>query len=175
MQAWLRELEFQGPFDFAKRAWTTSVRQEPLVYRLRVWDDVAGTFRQLARAGGVDVEGVLDIGESQHGRTRLVEFCCAVEGKHRSHRAGLEYSWYDFASTFPIDHLRIEFLHVESKELAEGIELALLEDYRWRFKDRPPLNGSSGKAKKVEQWLASLDRQPRKDGWLDLDGLVPRQ
>lgn len=168
-------LRFEGPYDFFARAWRGVVRRGPLVYRLRVWDSSAAAFRSIPRAGGVDTSGVLDIGESGDGRVRLDDFCSAAGGAPRSHRAGWEYSLngYGFESAFPRESLRIEFVHLTSKDLAEAIELALLEDYRWRFKDRPPLNGSAGKYKKVDAWLRSLGRVPRTpEGWLDLEGLL---
>jgi hypothetical protein len=156
-------LTFEGPFDFVSRSWRGIIRREPIVYRLRVWDADASTFRSIPRAGGVDLDGVLDIGESDDGRRRLDDFCCALEGKPRSHRAGWEFSinGYDFGSVFAPDSLRIEFIHLGSKELAEALELALLEEYRWRFKDRPPLNGSAGKYRKVRQWLEQQGRAAR--------------
>jgi hypothetical protein len=169
-------LTFEGPFDFVSRSWRGIIRREPIVYRLRVWDADASTFRSIPRAGGVDLDGVLDIGESDDGRRRLDDFCCALEGKPRSHRAGWEFSinGYDFGSVFAPDSLRIEFIHLGSKELAEALELALLEEYRWRFKDRPPLNGSAGKYRKVRQWLEQQGRAARDiDGWIDLSGLLP--
>ena len=171
-----RDLPFEGPFDFFARSWRAAVRREPIVYRLRVWDAETSTFRSVARAGGVDADGILDIGESEDGWRRLDDFCCAAKGKPRSHRAGWEYSGngYDFGSVFAPESLRIEFIHLPSKELAEALELALLEDYRWRFKDRPPLNGSAGKYSKVYEWLAQQGRTPRDaDGWIDLSGLLP--
>ena len=72
----------------------------------------------------------------------------------RSHRAGWEFSinGYEFGSAFAPDSLRIEFIHLCSKELAEALELALLVEYRWRFKDQPPLNGSGSKYRKVHWW-----------------------
>jgi hypothetical protein len=170
-----RSLAFEGPFDFVGRSWKTAIRPEPIVYRLRVWNSETLSFRSIARAGGEDADGVLDIGESENGRRRLEEFCCAVEGKPRSHRAGWEYSGngYDFGTVFPPATLRIEFLHLGSKELAEALELALLEEYRWRFKDRPPLNGSAGKYRKVLTWLTQRGRTARDAaGWLDLSGLL---
>lgn len=169
-------LIFEGPFDFVSRSWRGVVRREPIVYRLRVWEVGTSTFRAIPRAGGVDPDAVLDIGESHDGRRRLDEFCCALEGKPRSHRAGREFSihGYDFGSLFTPSSLRIEFIHLGSKELAEALELALLEEYRWRFKDRPPLNGSAGKYRKVHQWLERQGRVPRDvDGWIDLSGLLP--
>jgi hypothetical protein len=169
-------LTFEGPFDFVSRSWREIIRREPIVYRLRVWEAGTSAFRSIPRAGGVDPDGVLDIGESDDGRRRLDDFCCALEGKPRSHRAGWEFSinGYDFGSVFAPNSLRIEFIHLGSKELAEALELALLEEYRWRFKDRPPLNGSAGKYRKVHQWLERQGRDARdSNGWIDLSGLLP--
>jgi hypothetical protein len=170
------DLRFEGLFDFLGRTWRAAVRPEPIVYRLRVWDAARLSFRPVPRAAAVDVDGILDIGESADGRRRLEDFCAAVECKPRSHRAGWEYSamGYDFGSVFAPASLRVEFLHLARKEMAEALELALLEDYRWRFKDRPPLNGSAGKYRKVDAWLREQGRAPRDaDGWLDLSGLLP--
>jgi hypothetical protein len=170
------DLLFEDPFDFVGLAWRAAIRREPIVYRLRTWDSAKSQYRPVSRAGGVDTDGVLDIGESGNGRTRLDDFCAALSGKMRSHRAGWEFSTngYDFGSVFAPTDLRIEFVHLQRKELAEAIELALIEEYRWRFKDRPPLNGSAGKYRKVETWLKSLGRSPRDaDDWIDLTGLLP--
>lgn len=171
-------IKFEGPFDFVSGAWRSIVRQEPIVYRLRVWDAEGKRWRVLCRAAGDDAQGILDIGESEYGMRRLGDFCDAIQGKKRPHRAGWEYSQngYDFASVFPPDSLRIEFIHLGSKELAESLELALLEEYRWRFKDRPPLNGSAGKYRKVVSWLRRQGRTPiDAQGWLDLSGLLPSE
>jgi hypothetical protein len=111
-----------------------------------------------------------------------VRFRFEVLARDHSSRAdrlsasGWEFSinGYDFGSVFAPDSLRIEFIHLGSKELAEALELALLEEYRWRFKDRPPLNGSAGKYRKVRQWLEQQGRAARDiDGWIDLSGLLP--
>lgn len=169
-------LPFIGPFAFVARTWVPHVRPAPVVYRLRALDAEGGGFRAIGRAGGVDTSGTLDVGESGNGARRLLDFCLALEGKPRSHRAGWEFSpiGYDFGSVFPSTALSLELLHVSSKELAEAIELALLEEYRWRFKDRPPLNGSAGKGRKVCAWLEGQGRRPRTpEGWLDLAGLLP--
>ena len=169
-------LRFMGPFGFFDRTWDASAPHDAIVYRLRVWDADTGRPRPVSRAGGVDRDGILDIGESQYGRGRLRAFCCAAEGKLRSHRAGRQYAaaGYDFASIFAPETIRIEFISLGKKVLAEALEVALLEDYRWRFKDRPPLNGSDGKWRKVERWLTGMGRVPRNaDEWLDLRGLLP--
>jgi hypothetical protein len=111
------------------------------------------------------------------GRGWLDRFAKVALGeKLASHRAGIDYSaeWgYDFTTVFPPARLRIDVLQVTSKELAEAIELELLERYRWAYKDRPPLNSAEGKYRKVHDWLTGQNREPRDDeGWLNLNGLV---
>lgn len=171
----LRRLPFVGPVPLATREWLAHARPEPMAYRLLAWDPVTDRPRPIPRAAGVDDSGLLDIGESGNGRQRLRDLLGAAQGKPRSHRAGWEYSvaGYDFGSAFPLETLRVELLHVDSKPLAEALELALLEDYRWRFKDRPPLNGSTGKINKTVAWLQSLGDRPHDDqGWLNLQPLL---
>ncbi|MCD6498055.1 MAG: hypothetical protein J7M25_07095 [Deltaproteobacteria bacterium] len=175
---WLKRLKFEGPYQLSNGAWQEHARSEPMVYRIRAWDLKTKKPRPIPRAARLDTSGILDIGESEKGLGRIEAFLGAAQGKKRSHRAGLEYSAneYDFGSVFPLNTLMVDFLHVESKELAEALELALLEEYRWLFKDRPPLNGSAGKYRKVYDWLHdTIGRDPRDaDGWLDLEGLLPR-
>ncbi|MFW6087447.1 MAG: hypothetical protein ACODAG_09595 [Myxococcota bacterium] len=165
----LRKLRFSGPYGLATGEAVACARPQPMVYRLFAWDGSTDGPRAIPRAVTVDEEGVLDIGESANGKRRLTDFLGAAQGKLRSHRAGWEYAVYEFTSTFPLDTLHVEILHVDSKELAEAIEVALLEDYRWRFNDRPPLNSSAGKPNKTVSWLQALGTRPRDDeGWLNL-------
>jgi hypothetical protein len=121
----------------------------------------------------VDKEGILDTRESEYGRTRINAFATvAVDERRASHRAGYEYSveWgYSFHSVFPSEHLRVDVLTLPSKQHAEAIELALLEWYRWIYKDRPPLNSSGGKWRTVERWLREQGHEPRINGWLNID------
>jgi hypothetical protein len=173
----MRRFRFSVPFNVTAREWRSTIRNEPIVYRVRVWHADGSGPLPIKRAGGDDPHGILDIGESQHGRGRLERFAKVALGeKLLSHRAGVEYSttWgYDFATVFPSAQLRIDVLKVSSKELAEAIEMDLLERYRWDHKDRPPLNSSAGKYRKVFAWLMSMQREPRdSDGWLNLDGLI---
>ena len=168
---------FSEPFGVIQRGWRTTIGYGAIVYRVRAWKPDGSGPLEINRAAGADPDGILDIGESGRGRDRLEAFARSALGeKLVSHRAGIEYSaeWgYDFASAFPHAHLRVDVLQVSCKELAEAIELFLLEQYRWRYKDRPPLNSSAGKYRKVKKWLEDKNRDPRNAaGWIDLDGLV---
>ena len=154
------QYRFEGPYGFASGEWRNPLRgvAQPIVYRLRTWKDDGSGPRPINRAAGVDEEGVLDIGESSDGARRLSDLLAACKGVDAPNRAGLSYApgWYDFASVFPIATLRIDFIRLASKQLAEAVELDLLEDYRGMLKDRPPLNGSDGKQKAVARWLRWL-------------------
>ena len=168
------QLRFEGAFAFRDAPWLKLTDQEPIVYRLRVLANGGRAFRRIRRATGVDDLGVLGIGESGRGRSRLRDFWKAAAGEARSHRAGRDFAWYEFGEVFGLDLLRVEFVRLGSKDLAEAVEAALIEEYRSDFKDRPPLNGSSGKVRKVVRWLEGLGRRARDDdGWLDLSGLLP--
>jgi len=171
----IAKLRFSRALRVADREWNDA-RDEPIVYRIRAWRPDGRGPLPIARAGGTDAEGILDIGESEYGCTRLNAFATvAIEERRTSHRAGYEYSttWgYSFGSLFPSAHLRVDVLTLPSKHHAEAIELALLEWYRWTYKDRPPLNSSGGKWRKVEHWLRKQGHEPRIDGWLNIDGII---
>lgn len=173
----LDSLAFLGPFSLVGRGWLGVVGQVPGVYVLRsVGPD--GAPVRVPRAGDTDDRGVLDIGESGRLRGRLDDLRGACLGQPRSHRAGWDDFAYDVGARYPAATLCVEVLPIpigrrDARVLAEALELALLESYRGRFKDRPPLNASAGKYRKVSHWLTSLGRAPRDaSGWLDLSGLL---
>jgi hypothetical protein len=107
------------------RRFATTIRYEPIVYRVHAWSADGSGPKVIKRAGSEDPHGILDIGESQHGRGRLGRFAqVALGDKLVSHRAGIDYStgWgYDFATAFPPAQLRIDVLRVASKELADAV------------------------------------------------------
>ena len=169
-------LAFSGPLPLVARAWSGDVGHVPGVYVLRSIGG-GGVPCAVPRAGAIDERGVLDIGESSRLHRRLDDLRGACLSLPRSHRAGLAYATYGFAANYPLETLHVDVLTLpagsDGKRLAEAIELALLETYRWRFKDRPPLNGSAGKYNAVAAWLQSRGRVPRDgEGWLDLGGLL---
>ena len=170
------DLAFSGPFPLVTRAWSGDVGDVPGVYVLRSMG-VGGVPCAVPRAAGFDERGILDFGASSRLHGRLDDLRGACLSLPRSHRAGLEYSTYGFAANYPLETLHVDVLTLsagaDGKRLAEAIEFALLETYRWRFKDRPPLNGSAGKYNAVAAWLRSRGRVPRDgEGWLDLAGTL---
>ncbi|MBZ0119464.1 MAG: hypothetical protein K8H88_20915 [Sandaracinaceae bacterium] len=148
----------------------------PIVYRVCAFDDT-NKPRAIPRAAGSDATGTLDVGESGRGSRRLRTLSRVLHGKKGSHRAAWEYRWYHFSEVFPLAQLRLQFVQVKSKELAEAIECQLLEEYRTEYLDRPPLNGSGGKADAVEAWLQGQGLvEPRDEkGWLKLTGIIPSE
>ncbi|MGE0397190.1 MAG: hypothetical protein AB7T06_10760 [Kofleriaceae bacterium] len=165
------QLRWKGPFavDAALHAQCSGA----IVYRVRAFDP-SGRARVIHRAGGDDISGTLDIGESGDGSDRMYTLMRVLNGNSGSHRAAWEYRWYDFHITFPVAELRLDIIEVGEKKLAEAIECALLEEYRTEFLDRPPLNGTSGKPAAVERWLRSQGAEPRdSDGWLRLESVMP--
>lgn len=165
------QLKWDGPFkiDGALSGRCSGA----IVYRVRAFDGSARP-RVIRRAAGDDASGTLDIGESGDGADRMYTLMRVLTGNNGSHRAAWEYRWYDFHLTFPLPELRVDMIEVGSKQLAEAIECALLEEYRTVFLDRPPLNSSGGKAGAVERWLCSQGAKPRdREGWLCLESVIP--
>jgi len=99
----------------------------------------------IPRALGTDPDGVLDIGEGQNLQRRLYEFWGRARGKAYAHSAAAEYASWELARHWPFDLLHFDFFHVPDKKRAEQAELEMLDEYRHRFYDRPPLNKSQGK------------------------------
>ena len=169
LPAALAALPFTTPVALTEESWREHVTRGPAVYRIRAWDLERDAPRAIPRLGGVDEMGIMDIGESGRGRTRVADFLGAAQGKPRSHRAGWDFYMYGVAEVVPLEALRVDALAVDDKDVAEALELALLEDYRWRYKDRPPLNGSAGKYRKVAAWLERRGIAARDGhGWLNI-------
>mgnify|MGYP001244603694 CR=1 FL=1 len=157
-----------------RRARRAPVRPTPLAGRRRLaraghaGDPEREAPRAIPRLGGVDPRGVLDVGASGRARARVGGFLAAAQGKPRAHRAGSDFHTYDVATVLPLEALRVDVLPVDDGEVAEAIELALLEDYRFRYKDRPPLH-TAGKHREVVTWLERRGLAARDDaGWLNV-------
>lgn len=169
LQAALAALPFGPPLPLVGGAWRAQVTPGPAVYRVRAWDLEREAPRAIPRLGGVDPRGVLDVGASRRARARVAGFVAAARGEPRAHRAGSDFHAYDVAAVVPLEALRVDVLPVDDEEIAEAIELALLEDYRFRYKDRPPLHGSTGKHREVTAWLERRGLAARDDaGWLNV-------
>jgi hypothetical protein len=108
------QFKFSRALRVAQREWREAIEDGPIVYRMRVSRKDGGGPQPINRAGGVDPDGIWDIGESKHGHRRLEDFArVAIEEKRASHRGGSEYSdeWgYSFASQFPRAQLRVDVL-----------------------------------------------------------------
>ena len=122
-----------------------------------------GRPRPIARAADRDLDGVLVIGESQYIAHRIATMAKAMKLEDRSrsysHRAGLDYSrghGWDYGRLFPLQALVVRWWPTKRHKL---LEAGLLERYRWRFLDRPPLNASIGSAGEAKR---------DNDGWLVL-------
>jgi len=94
---------------------------------------------------GIDTDGILDIGESANLANRLYEFLGRARGNSYPHSAAAEYSDWELFNHWPLEQLHFDFIHVNNKAAAERLELKVIDEYRSRFYDRPPLNKSQGK------------------------------
>jgi len=134
---------WEGPVLLTGDKWP-GVRPKAGVYRIRIFDP-AGRPMAIPRALGTDPDGVLDIGESGDLYGRLYAFWGRAQGKAYSHSAAAEYESWELTRHWPLDRLHFDFFHVDDKKAAEQAELKMLDAYRARFYDRPPLNKSQGK------------------------------
>lgn len=167
-------VQFDGPRGFDDESWKDHVSTSSGVYRLRAWAESGP--RHLTRASGaVDLDGILDIGTTSGLYGRLLELLRACRHGRGSHSAGLRFNHYGYATAFPLESLRIEVLPLATAPLAEALELALIEHYIWTFKDSTPLNSTQGNWRSVDRWLRSQGREPRRNGCVDLRGLLPDQ
>lgn len=139
---------WRGPVLLAAEEWP-GVLPSPGVYRIRSFNR-AGRPMAIPRALGTDPDGVLDIGEGQSLERRLYQFWGRARGKSYAHSAAAEYDSWELTRHWPFDQLRFDFFHVPNKKGAEQAELEMLDEYRSRFYDRPPLNKSQGKRWKHE-------------------------
>ena len=97
----------------------------------------------ITRAVGIDSEGILDIGESKHLGPRVKAFVsCAQKCAATGHAAGCRYASWGFADRWPLKTLRIRWRKFSSKNQAQREEARLMEAYRKRHLELPPLNRS---------------------------------
>lgn len=148
----LKQLKFRPPIK-ADNAELKTIENKPIVYRVIAWDNDSDKPKEITRVCGIDTEGIIDIGESKTGRTRLNSFFQSTKDDRKGHLAGAIYFVFVFSEKFPIDSIKLEYLYAETKEYAEAIEHMLLQNYRFKYMDLPPLNGTVGKYRKVPKWL----------------------
>lgn len=121
------------------------VNSEPGVYRIRAFNG-QGQAMCIARAGGIDRDGILHIGESEDLGRRIRDFRRCVENRTTGHKAGVEFWRYGFHDLFLPQNLRFDYVVTGTKERATELEYQLHQDYRKRHLDRPPLDGTSGRS-----------------------------
>ena len=119
------------------------IKNKPGVYRIRAFTK-QGKARCIPRAGGVDREGILHIGEAKNLEARMQMFMRAATKGKAAHHAGREFLEWHFERLIPRENLRVDFIETRTKEQAQRRERALHIEYRKEFLDRPPLDSTSG-------------------------------
>jgi hypothetical protein len=104
----------------------------------------------MRRFNGDDSEGILHIGMSGDLFKRLKSFHKgAIRRKFPAHFASSEFIKWKFDDLIPTDHLRFDFIETSGEDAAKALETELHRNYRSKFLDRPPLDGTSGKRFKI--------------------------
>ncbi len=144
-----RQITWKGPFrvDGDNAAYKAQLPYSPGIYRIRALTSPQKAA-SIPRCNGTDPHGVLHIGETADLRTRVRAFRNAAFGSGNSSAAGCEFRGSGFASQFPKETIYYDFDEMASKEAAVEGELALHDEYRKRFHDKPPLDSSIGKKKR---------------------------
>lgn len=102
---------------------------------------VISCSQELARAHGIDEQGILDIGESNSLRSRINAFKrCATGDSKKGHMAGWRYFQLGFDTIYPFDSLWICYRTCIDKEAAYLEEGRLLRAYVAQHYELPPLN-----------------------------------
>ncbi len=128
---------------------TDRLKHQPGVYRIRAFYEQAQP-RAVRRFNGDDPEGILHIGMSSNLFNRLRSFYRgAVEQKFPAHFASSEFIKWKFDKSVPADQLRFDFIGTPNAQAAKDLETELHRAYRYKFLDRPPLDGTSGKRFKI--------------------------
>ena len=113
------------------------------VYRIRAFTD-EGDPLPICRLGGVDPLGILHIGKSGNLGSRIRSFRQAAQGLKAAHHAGREFYEWRFERLVPRERLRFDYFETSTGREALSLERALHQEYRNKFLDRPPLDGTSG-------------------------------
>ena len=138
-----RRVKWSPPQLLLKGREGLDLKDRPGVYRIRAFTK-QGKPRCISRAGGVDREGILHIGEAKNLEARIQMFMRAATKGKAAHHAGREFFEWHFERLFPRENLRVDFIETRTKEQAQRLERALHVEYRKEFLDRPPLDSTSG-------------------------------
>jgi hypothetical protein len=121
------------------------LRNKPGVYRIRAFIDHKEPL-SINRLGGVDPFGILHIGKSNNLGVRIRAFRQASEGLKASHHAGIEFKAWGFEKLIPRGNLRFDYFLTSTEQEALQCERYLHKEYRDKYLDRPPLDGTSGQS-----------------------------
>ncbi len=139
------DLKWSTPYRLFNSAHHLNMRGKPGVYRIRACTK-HGEPLPIGRLGGVDPLGILHIGKSNNLGTRIRMFRQAAEGLKASHHAGREFFKWHFEELIPHECLRSDYTETTTEREALKLEGVLHEEYRKKFFDRPPLDGTSGQS-----------------------------
>ena len=136
-------LEWSPAYPLFKTERHLAVMGKPGVYRIRAFTEY-GDPLPIGRFAGVDPLGILHIGKSGNLGRRIRSFRQAAQGLKAAHHAGREFCEWRFERLVPPERLRFDCFVTSTEQEALRLERALHQEYRNRFLDRPPLDGTSG-------------------------------
>jgi hypothetical protein len=138
-------IKWSGSYPLFNSQENLGVSGKPGVYRIRAID-CNGEFLFTHRLGGIDTEGILHIGKSKNLGRRIRTFRQAAEGLKASHHAGLEFFHWGFDNVIPRERIHFDHFETGSEQESLKLERLLHEEYRKKYLDRPPFDGTSGQA-----------------------------
>ncbi len=144
--SFVRRLHSSGSVKFAAFD-AARIPASPGVYLIRYLEN--GRPKSFRRLNGIDGDGILSIGKSVNLRRRIGEFFRDVQlpdPKVHYHSEG--WSWRAYfrdnnnprALRLPFRNMKAVWKVARSKESADRLETKLIQEYVFRFQDKPPLN-----------------------------------
>ena len=112
------------------------------VYRIRCRD--GNRVQMIARANGLDGNGIVYVGRSANVRTRLFQFYENARSPQAQYPniAGLNYRDRGYSRRFPLSELEFCYVLRSTADQAANTEAAVIRQYLDQFLDLPPLNFS---------------------------------
>lgn len=136
-------IEWSPPYALFNTKDHLDVNYKPGVYRIRAFTSRDKSL-MIPRLNSVDTLGILHIGKSNNLGRRIRTFRQAVEGKQAAHHAGCEFHEWGFNEIVPRERLYFDYYVTRTEQEALRLERLLHEEYRKKYFDRPPLDGTSG-------------------------------
>lgn len=99
--------------------------------------------RKIHRFGGIDVLGIIDIGQSNHLWNRINQFhrCLGMQDRDKcGHMAGWRFRWLELSIDFSVEKLRVAWRNTKDNERPDDVEAKAMRCYINLFKELPPLN-----------------------------------